>query len=301
MSRKVGGALGVAVLFWAFAVCADDVNRESAAELFVRADAQAALSAQWLKEANQIRSALQSQAPDSEQRKAKMAQSAVLQAKGVEARQTAASIRASATQKLQAQVITDWSQWLHRPGRFHLASDRDLSRRAHNISERSVHPKKIDLLESPEPERVENMSLSVSGTQQQQLPGELNLSTFALSRQRRYFAHIEYDPITASKLGNAIPLQTMHNWTLILTDLDGEAVRPDHIEFKGHMPGHVHGLPTQPQVSERLRPSSSALGATEGGLYQVEGVKFQMSGWWVIEFHITDAIGTDSVRFNLQL
>jgi hypothetical protein len=33
----------------------------------------------------------------------------------------------------------------------------------------------------------------------------------------------------------------------------------------------------------------------------VEGLKFQMTGWWVMDFDITVDGETDRVRFNLEL
>jgi hypothetical protein len=33
----------------------------------------------------------------------------------------------------------------------------------------------------------------------------------------------------------------------------------------------------------------------------VEGVKFNMGGWWVVRFAITSSAGTDTVTFNLGL
>jgi hypothetical protein len=57
------------------------------------------------------------------------------------------------------------------------------------------------------------------------------------------------------------------------------------------MPQHGHGLPTQPQVTQSLG----------NGDYLVEGMKFQMAGWWVVDFNIDSAGQRDNVRFNLIL
>ena len=37
------------------------------------------------------------------------------------------------------------------------------------------------------------------------------------------------------------------------------------------------------------------------GDYVVEGVKFQMGGWWVMEFAVAAAEGSDVAKFNLKL
>lgn len=63
------------------------------------------------------------------------------------------------------------------------------------------------------------------------------------------------------------------------------------IVVDGGMPQHGHGLPTTPRVTRGLG----------GGAYQVEGMKFNMGGWWVVKFRIDSAAGTDSIVFNLDL
>ena len=52
------------------------------------------------------------------------------------------------------------------------------------------------------------------------------------------------------------------------------------IQVSGDMPEHRHGMPTQPQVTQNLG----------GGDYLVEGMRFQMGGWWAVTFAI-DADG----------
>jgi hypothetical protein len=57
------------------------------------------------------------------------------------------------------------------------------------------------------------------------------------------------------------------------------------------MPQHGHGLPTEPRVTEELG----------GGRYRVEGMKFNMPGWWTIKLSVSSAAGSDSATFNLTL
>jgi hypothetical protein len=57
------------------------------------------------------------------------------------------------------------------------------------------------------------------------------------------------------------------------------------------MPGHGHGLPTQPAVTQKLG----------NGDYVVEGMKFQMTGWWYVDFGVTGSKGSDTIRFNFIL
>ncbi|MCB0048163.1 MAG: FixH family protein, partial [Caldilinea sp.] len=72
---------------------------------------------------------------------------------------------------------------------------------------------------------------------------------------------------------------------------EGAPVDDAVIAVSGGMPEHNHGMPTEPQVTE-------ALG---NGDYRVEGMQFQMGGWWTITFVIDAAGQQDSVTFNLKL
>jgi hypothetical protein len=72
---------------------------------------------------------------------------------------------------------------------------------------------------------------------------------------------------------------------------NGEPVAAAQITVNGDMPDHGHGLPTRPEV----------LKEPEAGSYLVEGMKFNMPGWWVVSFSIKTADTEDSVIFNLML
>src|SRR5918911_1097661 len=71
----------------------------------------------------------------------------------------------------------------------------------------------------------------------------------------------------------------------------GAPVDSAAIAVDGGMPQHGHGLPTKPRVTR-------ALG---NGDHLVEGMKFNMGGWWVVKFRVDAAAGNDSLVFNLQL
>lgn len=83
-------------------------------------------------------------------------------------------------------------------------------------------------------------------------------------------------------------LQTVQ---VTLTDAKGQAVDGASITVDGGMPQHGHGLPTQPRVTK-------ALG---GGVYVIEGVRFNMGGWWEFRLSIAGNAGADTVTFNLAL
>jgi hypothetical protein len=89
----------------------------------------------------------------------------------------------------------------------------------------------------------------------------------------------------------APPINQLHAWTLRVETADGRPVEDATITVDGDMPQHGHGLPTRPQVTQYLGD----------GEYLVEGMRFQMGGWWIVEFDITAAGQTDHVTFNLML
>jgi hypothetical protein len=83
-------------------------------------------------------------------------------------------------------------------------------------------------------------------------------------------------------------LQTIE---IALQDAKGQAVDGAQITIDGGMPQHGHGLPTRPRVTRN--PGS--------GVYVIEGVRFNMGGWWEFKLAINGNAGTDTVTFNLAL
>ena len=160
---------------------------------------------------------------------------------------------------------------------------------AHNTPERSVHPNMQDMGGPPQTNTPEKMSLALNQLAGQNFPDNIDRGIFQLSRDKQYFGHIE--AIDAAKGQHAIPINTIHRWRLVVSDLQGRGLENAEIEFTGHMPGHVHGLPTQPHITALDSP----------GLFSVTGVKFQMLGWWVIDLIIRVDGKEDVLRFNLVL
>ena len=87
------------------------------------------------------------------------------------------------------------------------------------------------------------------------------------------------------------PTGKIHEWILHIEDTTGVAVDSATLCVDGGMPEHGHGLPTTPELT----------GGSSNGDYRIEGMKFSMTGWWVVKFVIQARAGTDSVRFNLGL
>ena len=91
--------------------------------------------------------------------------------------------------------------------------------------------------------------------------------------------------------GDSIPQGRLQRWTLHLETSGGTPVDSATVSVDGGMPQHGHGLPTKPRVTR-------ALGS---GDHLVEGMKFNMGGWWVVKFRVNATPGSDSLVFNIKL
>jgi hypothetical protein len=89
----------------------------------------------------------------------------------------------------------------------------------------------------------------------------------------------------------AVEIGNFQTWILELRQTGGAAVTGANLAIAGGMPGHGHGLPTQPQVTEELG----------GGRYRIEGMKLNMVGAWVIEVFVSTSVGRDRLRFDLAI
>jgi len=116
------------------------------------------------------------------------------------------------------------------------------------------------------------------------VPADLDLSTTRLSTHGTY-------KVGYVSRRDPIPLNQIHNWTIHVETAGGRPVEHAAIAVDGDMPQHIHGLPTRPEVAKELG----------NGDYLVEGLKFHMSGWWVVDFQIDAGGQRDVVRFNLVL
>jgi hypothetical protein len=91
--------------------------------------------------------------------------------------------------------------------------------------------------------------------------------------------------------GDSIPQGRLQRWTLHLETAAGAPVDSAVVKVDGGMPQHGHGLPTKPRVTRSLG----------SGDHLVEGLKFNMSGWWEVRFRVSASAGRDSVVFNVKL
>lgn len=114
-------------------------------------------------------------------------------------------------------------------------------------------------------------------------PADLDLSRTKTSDNGSFIATIvPAEPIT---------LNQIQTWTVEVALADGSAPAPEAIRIDGGMPQHGHGLPTKPEVTTDLGDGS----------HLIEGMKFNMDGWWTLTVSIDGAEGSDTATFNLVL
>jgi hypothetical protein len=116
------------------------------------------------------------------------------------------------------------------------------------------------------------------------VPSDLDYSTSRTSDEGLF--KVSYTASTGT-----VPVNQMHQWTLHIETAEGQPVEGASIKVDGDMPQHGHGLPTSPRVTTYLG----------NGDYLVDGLKFQMGGWWVMDFTINADGQTDAVHFNMML
>ena len=83
----------------------------------------------------------------------------------------------------------------------------------------------------------------------------------------------------------------MQTVRVAIRDAEGRAVDGATVTIDGGMPEHGHGLPTRPRMTRTV----------SAGTYEIEGVRFNMGGWWEFKVTITSERGADTVTFNLSL
>ncbi len=94
-----------------------------------------------------------------------------------------------------------------------------------------------------------------------------------------------------SPRGGHVSIGQFQHWYLQLTDAQGKPVYPARIGINGGMPGHGHGLPTQPQVTDYLGD----------GRYLIEGMKLNMAGDWILLLAIHTPNGRQQVQFEIAI
>jgi len=133
-------------------------------------------------------------------------------------------------------------------------------------------------------EEMGDVGEQTSGMDMPDLPDDLYTSTSKETDIGLFVASIssELDPLAINQI---------HSWIVHIETSDGAPVENAEIKIGGGMPQHNHGFPTSPAVTQDLG----------GGDYLIEGVKFNMGGWWELQISISTGDESDSVTFNLIL
>ncbi|WP_328184818.1 FixH family protein [Marinobacter sp. OP 3.4] len=97
--------------------------------------------------------------------------------------------------------------------------------------------------------------------------------------------------ISVSPVEGEVPLRDHHDWVLDVWDTNNNPVKLDGLSITGGMPGHGHGLPSQPRVSEYLGE----------GRYRLTGFLFNMHGDWILRFHLVRQGVQDVADLELTL
>ncbi|MBL6955105.1 MAG: FixH family protein [Alphaproteobacteria bacterium] len=116
------------------------------------------------------------------------------------------------------------------------------------------------------------------------MPKDLDMAMDKLSE------HGKYKVSMTSRL-NPVAINKMHGWTLQVSKPDGTPIDDAKVKIAGGMPMHGHALPTMPRVTKGLGE----------GKYLVEGVRFNMAGWWKLKITIGTGHHMDNVTFSLVL
>lgn len=90
----------------------------------------------------------------------------------------------------------------------------------------------------------------------------------------------------------ATQLGRFHDWEFNVTRAGSQTAlaRDTKFKFVADMPQHLHGLASEPKVSN------------EGsGVFKVSGVRFHMPGWWTINVEVSEGSQKEDFEFQFML
>jgi len=112
--------------------------------------------------------------------------------------------------------------------------------------------------------------------------GSSTVTVNVTSKQKIFTATVTHpDPL---------PVEQLHVWTVRLFDRKHHAVTRARIKVTGDMPAHGHGLPTAPVAVARGR-----------GVYQLQGMMFQMPGLWYVQLRVRAGNRLDTLRIKFTI
>ena len=112
--------------------------------------------------------------------------------------------------------------------------------------------------------------------------GSSTVTVNVTSKQKVFTATVTHpDPL---------PVEQLHVWTVRLFDRKHHAVTRARIKVTGDMPAHGHGLPTAPVAVARGR-----------GVYQLQGMMFQMPGLWYVQLRVRAGNRLDTLRIKFTI
>jgi len=112
--------------------------------------------------------------------------------------------------------------------------------------------------------------------------GSSTVTVNVTSKQKLFTATVTHpDPL---------PVEQLHVWTVRLFDRKHHAVTRARIKVTGDMPAHGHGLPTAPVAVARGH-----------GVYQLQGMMFQMPGLWYVQLRVRAGSRLDTLRIKFTI
>ena len=128
-------------------------------------------------------------------------------------------------------------------------------------------------------------AVNTETTDQQNVSAAQSITTYKKESERGvYRATLQPDRFP-------VPIGEIHNWIVHIETNGKEIFTPQQLVIQGGMPGHGHGFPVEPEISEYLG----------NGDYLIEGMKFNMTGDWQIRFGISGPQGWDTITFVLNI
>jgi hypothetical protein len=127
------------------------------------------------------------------------------------------------------------------------------------------------------------------------------LSPFTLAQTMQFSGQLDSLALTLNTT-ESVQLNKIYSWNATIkqsasvssqTKINLSTLKPSDIRIQGGMPSHGHGLPTQPIVSKILRAQENQIS------FEIQGLKFQMWGEWVIKIKLPSLATPIESHFKL--